>query len=49
MLQKIEEEKALGGNFGVSKNEYVKEGHLLYRVFCGINPDLLLRYCKIHP
>jgi len=49
LLQKIEEEKALGGNFVRSKNEYVKEDLVLYRVFYGVDPCFLLRHSKIHP
>jgi hypothetical protein len=49
MLQKVEEEKALGGNFVWSINEYVQESDLLYWVFCAFNADLLLRDCQIHP
>jgi hypothetical protein len=41
LLQKIEEEKALGGNFVGSKNEYVKEDSVLYRLFCGADPYFL--------
>jgi len=49
LLQKIEEEKALGGNFGASKNEYVQEDCFLYRLFCGADPYFLPGYCQIHP
>ena len=48
LLQKIEEEKALGGNFVSSKNEYVKEDSVLYRFFCGVDPNLLPGNCQIH-
>ena len=48
LLQKNEEEKALGGNFVGSKIEYVKENHLLYRVFCGADSYFLLRHSQIH-
>ena len=49
LLQKIEEEKALGGNFGASNNEYVKEDSVLYRFFCGADPYFLPGNCQIHP
>ena len=48
MLQKIEEEKTLGGTFVASKNEYVKEDAVLYRVFCVTHPCFLPRHSQIH-